>query len=140
MSRRIDQVGSTLARALQERLARGLSDPRVRGLVTVTGVEVSEDLSVARVKVTVMPAEHEALTLHGLRSAAGRLRREIGPRLHLRTMPALEFEVDQGLKEQAAVMALLARDRAERAERGDSAGWGPPGHGDASRPGSGEGP
>lgn len=117
MKRRTEQVASTLTRLLQERLARGLADPRVRGLVTVTRVELSDDLSRAVAKVTVMPEEHESLTLHGLRSAAAKIRRDVGERLHLKQTPELVFVVDEGMKEQAKVMALLAKDRAEREAR-----------------------
>ena len=39
MTRRTDKINSTLMRAIQERLARGLADPRIRGLITVTAVE-----------------------------------------------------------------------------------------------------
>ena len=117
MKRRTEQVASTLQRLLQERLARGLADPRVRGLITVTRLELADDLSRARVKVTVMPEEQEALTMHGLRSATPKIRRDVGERLHLRLLPELVFEVDEGIKEQAKVMALLAKDQAEREAR-----------------------
>lgn len=117
MSRRTQQIASTMMRALQQRLARGLADPRMRGLVTVTGVDVTEDLERATVRVTVMPEEHEALTLHALASAAGKLRRELADDVRIRQMPVLRFVVDEGLKEQAKVLALLAKDRAEREAR-----------------------
>ncbi|GJM19810.1 MAG: ribosome-binding factor A [Phycisphaeraceae bacterium] len=117
MTRRTDKVSSTLMRAVQERLARGLSDPRVRGLITVTGVEVTADLERAKIKITVMPDEHEALTLHGLKAAANRLRRDVSDKMHIRQMPQFEFVIDEGLKEQAKVMALLAKDRVEREAR-----------------------
>ncbi|MEZ6318936.1 MAG: 30S ribosome-binding factor RbfA [Phycisphaerales bacterium] len=117
MKRRTEQVASTLQRLLQERLARGLADPRVRGLITVTRVELSDDLSRARVKVTVLPESQESLTMHGLRSAGPKIRRDVGERLHLKVLPELVFEVDEGIKEQAKVMALLEKDRAEREAR-----------------------
>ncbi len=114
MSRRTDQINSTLLRAIQERLARGLADPRVRGLITVTGVEVTPDLDRAKVRVTVMPEEHESLAMHGLKAASGKIRRDVAEKVSLRQMPQLDFRIDEGLKEQAKVMALLAKDRAER--------------------------
>ena len=81
MSHRREQIGSTLEREIQAVLARGLNDPRIRGLVTVTGVEVTSDLKHARVLISVLPEEHEALTLHGLRAASGRLGRRRSQRL-----------------------------------------------------------
>ena len=56
MSQRTDQVASTLKRATQEVLSRGLADPRVQGLLTVTRVDVSADLANATLYCTVNPA------------------------------------------------------------------------------------
>lgn len=122
MTRRTDQIASTLSREIQAFLARGLADPRVKGLITVTGVDVSADLLTAKVRVTVMPEKDEGITMHGLRASAGHIQRSVAPRMRMKTMPRLSFDVDEGLKEQAKVMALLAKDRAER-ESGAGA-WG----------------
>lgn len=114
--RRKLQLQSLLLRSVQERLARGLADPRVRGLVTATRLELSEDLKRAKVFISVLPQEHAELTMHGLRAAAVKLRRDVADKIHVREMPSLEFVYDEGLKSQMEVMALLARDRAERGE------------------------
>ena len=115
--RRPLQVGSTIQRELQNRLARGLADPRIKGLITVTKVEMTEDLSIARVFVTVMPEQHENITMHGLRAATKRIRRDVAERIRLKEMPQLQFLVDSGLREQQKIMELLNRDRIEREER-----------------------
>lgn len=117
--RRKLQLESLLLRALQERLVRGLSDPRVRGLVTATRLELSQDLKRAKVYVSVMPQEHAELTVHGLRAAKGRLRRDIADKVHIREMPTIEFAYDEGMRSQAEVMALLAKDRLEKDPAGD---------------------
>lgn len=126
--RRKKQIESMLLRAVQQRMARGLSDPRVRGLITVTRVELTEDGKRAKAFVTVMPAEHAELTLHGLKAATAKLRRDVMDLVHLRDMPALEFVYDEGLKAQMEVMSLLTKDKLEReakentAEGGTSSG------------------
>ena len=114
--RRKLQLESLLLRATQERLARGLSDPRVRGLITATRIELTQDLKRAKIFISVMPQEHAELTIHGLRAARGRLRRDIADKVHLREMPAIDFVYDEGMRSQAEVMALLAKDRMERGE------------------------
>lgn len=121
--RRKLQLESLLLRAVQERLARGLSDPRVRGLVTATRLELSGDLKRAKVYLSVLPAEHADLTLHGIRAATGRLRRDIMEKIHIREMPALVFVYDEGMRSQQEVMALLAKDRLDK----ESRDAGPPG-------------
>lgn len=116
MSRRTEKLAAAIERQLQTLLARGLQDPRVRGLITITGVRVTDDLAIAFVSVSVMPAERQALALHGLKAAAGFLRRELGKKVAIRRLPVLEFQLDESLKRGAEVLAALDRVRAERGE------------------------
>ncbi len=125
MSRRTEKVGAAVQRALQDLLARGLQDPRIKGLITVTRVRVSDDLTTAFVGVSVLPAEHENVTLHGLRSASGFIRRQLGESLTMRKLPALEFQLDRSIKREAEVLAALERVRQER-EHKDEHPEGPP--------------
>jgi len=120
--RRKKQIESLLLRAMQERLARGLADPRIRGLITVTRVEAANDMKRAKVFVTVMPSEHAELTLHGLRAANKKIRRDVADKVHLKDMPALDIVYDEGLKQQMEVMSLLTRDKLERGEPIDGTG------------------
>ena len=106
-STRIAKVASTIQRSIQESLARGLGDPRIRGLVSVMGVDVSPDLSNALVKISVVPDKYETRVLSGLQSAAGRLRKDIGDRARLRRMPKLKFEIDRSIKRQAELELLV---------------------------------
>lgn len=114
MNRRTHQVASTLQRAVQEVLARGLADPRIRGMITITGVTMSDDLKVATMTVSVYPAEHQDLTLHGLKAAAPHIRREAAELVELKTLPTIQFRLDTSLKRQAAVLDAIGRAREER--------------------------
>jgi ribosome-binding factor A len=118
--RRPLQVAATIQRELQNRLARGLNDPRIKGLITITKVEMTEDLSIAKIYVTVMPEEHENITMHGIRAATKKLRRDVADRIRIKDMPRFEFIVDRGLREQQKIMELLNRDRVEREAREQS--------------------
>lgn len=118
MNRRVERVSALLNDLLRERLAKGFNDPRVRGLITITRVEVVPDLSLAKVYVTVLPDEHATLTLHGLQSASGLIRREIMPKMSLREMPRLSFLLDEGMREQARVLSILGQVHAERERLG----------------------
>lgn len=120
MSVRTDRVNSTLRRALQDAIARGINDPRVRGLITVTGVEVSPDLRTAIVRVSVLPESAQELTLHGLSSAAGMLRRQIGETVRMRRVPELTFHLDDSLKRQARVLSAIAKAREAEGNAGDA--------------------
>lgn len=114
MKRRSLQVASNIQRELQNRLARGLADPRIRGMITVTRVELSDDLKNAKAFISVMPEKHAKITMHGLTSATRKLRKEVMDRIHLKEMPTLQFVYDEGHKAQMDVMALLEKDRQER--------------------------
>lgn len=117
MSRRTEKLASTIRRDLQAILVRGLQDPRVKGLITVTGVRVTDDLATALVSVSILPADQQRLTMHGLRAASGFLRRELGKTVQTRRLPALEFQLDESIKREAEVLAALDRVRAERESR-----------------------
>ena len=118
MSRRMEQVSSVLHRAIAAELSRALSDPRFRGLVTVTGIKVAGDLKNATVRVTVLPEEHETLTLHALESASGAIRRRVMEKVALRDVPQFRFVLDEGVKHQQRVSALLSADRSATAPTG----------------------
>jgi ribosome-binding factor A len=107
MSLHTDQVASVLHRAVQQVITRGLNDPRVRGLISVTKVQVSGDLADATVSVSVMPAERAELTLHGLRHAARYIRTEVGRSVRMRRVPRLSFKLDASLKKEAQVIAAI---------------------------------
>jgi ribosome-binding factor A len=112
-SRRPEQVGETLRQVITDALARRVRDPRV-GFVTVTGVLVSNDLSHARVMVSV-PGEDidKNRALEGLQSAAGFLRSRAAKSLTTRSVPELHFELDRGLEHAARINELLNTIRRE---------------------------
>jgi ribosome-binding factor A len=112
-SRRPEQMGETLRQVITDALAREVRDPRV-GFVTVTGVLVTNDLSHARVMVSV-PGEDadKDRALEGLHSAAGFLRSRAARTLTTRSVPELHFELDRGLEHAARINQLLNTIRRE---------------------------
>jgi len=97
------QVAGEIRRAIQSELSRGLNDPRVQGMVSVTEVVLTPDLSEARVRVSVLPEDRSSLTLSGLRAAAGFLRRRVMDETRIGRVPRIQFDLDQGMKRQAAL-------------------------------------
>lgn len=79
---------------------RELKDPRVRDkILTVVRVEVSSDLSYAKVYVSSMSGIDDAKeAVKGLTSATGLIRREVGSHLHLRKTPELKFIADDSVQ------------------------------------------
>jgi ribosome-binding factor A len=111
LSHRLEQLTSAIDRGVREVFARGFSDPRISGLITVTNVRVLPDLSQAIISVSVLPETKEQLTLHGLEAATKHIRREVGELVNTRTLPHFSFRLDKSLKKEAAVLQDLDRVR-----------------------------
>jgi len=110
MRRRAQQIASTLQRELQKVMAKGFNDPRIRGMITITKVEITDDLKNAKAYLSVMPEERAELTMHGIQAASKRIRRDVMERIHMKEMPALRFVYDYGMREQQVISDLLASD------------------------------
>lgn len=93
MSDRTRKVESQLKEIVGEEVAT-LSDPRIHGLVTVTGVRVSPDLGSATVFYSVLSGEDLEGAREGLQSAAGRIQASVGRQTRLKRTPRLRFEPD----------------------------------------------
>lgn len=107
MPDRTVQLASVIRAAVQAVIARGLNDPRVRGLISVTKVEVAPDMSEARIFVSILPAEDANLTMHGLHSAARHIQSQIAREIVSRRLPRLTFKLDDSLKRQALIDAAI---------------------------------
>lgn len=113
-SRRIERFNEQLKREITVLVREEVRDPRI-GTITVTAVEVSADLSVARVYVSVMGDEAaKEESLEGLRAAAPFIRTELGRRLRVRRVPELRFELDRSLEYALKIERLLHEALPER--------------------------
>lgn len=84
-----------------------VKDPRVRGMISVTAVDVTPDLKFAKVYISVLDKENGEQVLKGLKSAAGYLRRELGRALSLRHTPELTFFLDDSMAKGAKILEML---------------------------------
>jgi ribosome-binding factor A len=116
-SRRPDRVAEAIREAVAMFLAEGVKDPRVTGLVTVTGVDVTRDLRHAKVHVSILGSDAERKeTMEGLQSVAGHLRAKLGRTLRLRVTPELDFRYDASIAHAARIDSLLEQIRTGDAE------------------------
>lgn len=107
MSRRVLKAAEAIREVVGMAILTELRDPRVSD-VTVTMVEVSADMRLARVHVSIMGDERkQQLALHGLRSASGFLQHKISQRIDTRYTPRLTFMLDQGIKNAMRVTQIL---------------------------------
>ncbi len=110
---RRQRIEGELQRLLAELISREVKDPRV-GNVTITAVEASRDLSVARGFFVPFASTHPPEEVRtGLTRAGGFLRGEVGRQLRLRHIPRLEFVYDDSPARAADLTALIDRAVAE---------------------------
>ncbi|MBV9119928.1 MAG: 30S ribosome-binding factor RbfA [Chloroflexi bacterium] len=109
MSRRTERVQSLIRHELGEILQQEVKDPRIEGLVSITAVEVTPDLRMARVYLSVFGQSADAGTqaIAALNTAKPFLRHELGRRMSLRYAPQLDLRLDHSLEYADQVNRLL---------------------------------
>src|SRR5262245_58633477 len=115
---RPDRVADQIRGELAQLLAREVHDPGV-GFVTITRVQVSPDIQLARVFYTVLGDDKARKNSdRALERAASFLRRQIGARLRLKRVPELKFQYDDAVAGQDRIEQLLNEIHAADRERG----------------------
>lgn len=113
---RADRVADLIKAEISHILLRQIQDPRLQN-VTITDVEVTKDLHLAKVFFVRMgESECSDDTKEGLRSAAGFLRRELGKKVQLRYVPELMFVYDESFAYGDRIERLLAEVRTDEQE------------------------
>jgi ribosome-binding factor A len=104
---RPDRIADQIRAEVSQMLMRNVHDPGI-GFVTITRVQVTPDLQLARIYYTRMGTESERqATVKALERATSFLRREVGQRLRLRRAPVLEFVFDRSIEHQERVERLI---------------------------------
>ncbi len=116
MSRRTERVNDLIRDELSDLLLREMNDPRLGGLISITRVEVTPDLTQARVFVSVMAEKDEQdQAMKALGAASGFMHRELKKRLDIRKVPFLNFRLDTSIAQGAEVLSLLNKVHEENA-------------------------
>ncbi len=116
---RSDRVAEQVRRDLADLIRSELKDPRV-GMISLTAVELTPDYAHAKVFFTTLNAEHLAEVEQGLKRAAGFLRRELGRRIHIHTLPELHFIYDSSLERGMNLSQLIDQANSVSAEADDN--------------------
>ena len=105
--RRQRRVAELIHQEISLLIQRQVRDPRL-GSITVTGVEVTQDLRLATIYVSVLGDDADVnQALAALKSAAGFFRHELGSTLTLRFIPELAFRLDKSLEQGLRIDQLL---------------------------------
>ena len=119
MSRRLEKLSRTIRDVVSEVIQSQLSDPRIRGMVSITRVELAGDLSVAKVYLSVIgvDSKDQQLSCKAIISASGFIRTRLASVLTTRTCPSLDFHLDDSLKKGFEITQLLDKLAAERNDK-----------------------
>lgn len=104
--RRQKQIAKRIQQKISEMIIHEIRDPRI-GFVTITGVTITSDLTVAKVRWSVLDIKERSRVEHMFKSANGFLRRQVAREINIRSAPNLQFEYDKGLAAAARIEEVL---------------------------------
>ena len=103
---RPQRLGDLIQREVAELIRLEVRDPRV-GMITITSVDVSPDMSHAKIFFTVLEKEKLPDTLQGLARSAGFLRSQLAKRIKMYTTPELRFAYDESVERGDQLSRLI---------------------------------
>jgi ribosome-binding factor A len=104
--KRAQRVSDLLREEIAEIVMKKVKDHRL-GFLTITGVDITDDLKIAKVFVSILNKEDREATLDILNSAKGFVRSEIAKRVRMKTVPSLEFRIDESIEYGDRIDRLL---------------------------------
>ena len=120
--KRSERVAGSLRRELAKIIQMEVKDPGV-GFIGLSDVEVTRDLSHAKVFVTVFEHEKAVSSIKALNQAAGYLRKRLGQEMRIRSVPELHFHhdasVETGRQMDDLIETAVSSDRHEAAQKED---------------------
>ena len=113
--KRIKRINSLLKEVIAEVIRNDVRNPQVSDLTTVTEVDISNDLSHAKVYISVIGTEQERqITVNALKSASGFISMNASKKVVMRTFPTLTFRIDNSVDKQMKIDALLKKIQEEK--------------------------
>ncbi len=113
--KRTDRLNSLLKEVLSEVIRKDVKNPHIHDLFTITQVDISSDLSSAKVLVSVIANQQEKeTTLRALQSAAGFIAVNASKKVTLRHFPQLIFKLDNSAEKHLQIDQILAKINLEK--------------------------
>jgi ribosome-binding factor A len=104
--KRSQRVSDLLRKEIADIIMYKLKDPRI-GFITVTGVDVTDDIKIARIYVSILKDEERKTTIEILNSAKSFIRSELSKRLRMKFIPSIEFRLDTSIESGHKIERLL---------------------------------
>ena len=116
MGVRPERVANAIRREISNMIQEDLRDPRI-GFTTITKVEITPDLRVAKVYYTVLgDVKTKKSTETAFKNASGFIKGLIGDRLKLRFVPEIIFKMDKSVEHQARIDELINKIHKEKTD------------------------
>ncbi len=114
---RYDRINEEIKKALSE-IVRDMKDPRISPMTTIMLVEATNDLKLAKVKVSVYDKDDAVRreTVASLNRAEGFIARELGRHIDIRRIPTLKFTLDDSIEYSVHIAEIIDRLQRERAK------------------------
>lgn len=105
---RMDKINTEILRHLSE-ILMSLKDPRIKGMISVTGVRTSPDLKHADVSVSIFNTDEESAadTMDILKKSAGHIRTQLSHMMEIRTVPQINFVADDSMAYSEKISKIL---------------------------------
>ena len=112
---RYDRINEEIKKALSE-IIRDMKDPRISPMTTVLLVEATNDLKIAKVRISVYDKSDDVRreTVAQLNRAEGVIARELGKRVDLRRIPTLKFSLDDSIEYAVHISEIINKLQSER--------------------------
>lgn len=116
--KRIERLNSLLKEVISEVVTREVRDPRISPLITITSVDITNDLQHAKVYISVIGTpEQKKQTLEALQSAAGYIAIHASKKVVMRYFPSLNFKLDDSVEKHIRIETLLGQIHEEQKSR-----------------------
>lgn len=127
-NKRTKRIAKELQKEISAILATEIKDPRINSLISVTDVDLTNDLEQAKVYISSLgDLDEKEDILDGLKNASGFIKRELGIRLKLRNIPELVFKIDdsieRGIYMDQLISKVLKEDEEKRKKYGNDEEW-----------------
>lgn len=120
-TRRTHRLNSLLKEVISEVVRKDVGHPKVSSLVTVTAVDITKDLTLAKVHISVIGTEQEKQeTIQALQSAAGYIAVLASKKVVLRHFPSLTFKLDDSVDKHIRINSILQDIEQEKQQRAPS--------------------
>ena len=116
MSLKIERISSSMIKEISYLLQTEVKDKNIK-FVTITDVKVTNDLSFAKVYVTVLDETRKKETMEALKNARGFIRKELAHRVELRHIPELEFVYDESIAYGAKIEDIIEELHEEKIDK-----------------------